>query len=294
MLSFEKKKVALKDEEIAYLDIGEGKPVLFIHGNFSSSVHYLPLIENLKDRYRCIALDLRGFGDSTYNHSFSSFYELAEDVVQFLDALGLDKLPVICWSAGGGTALTLAATHPDRVEKIFMLEAASHMGYPVYKKNADGSMRYGEAYESKEALSQDPIQVIPLLTAVATHNAAMMTQIWNATIYTVNKPSKEDNDIFIEETLKQRCLVDLDWSLASLNMSHVFTPYGKGDGNIDKVTCPITLTSADHDLTVPDWMVMQNKNALPQSKLVLFKNSGHSPVVDCLDDLTKEVEEFLK
>lgn len=294
MLTFEKKKIKLKNEELAYLDVGNGEPILFIHGNFSSSVHFLPVINKLKDNYRCIAPDLRGFGDSSYNHEFSSFYELAEDINEFLKALKLKNVPVICWSAGGGTALCLAATYADKVKSIFMLEAASHKGYPIFKKNIDGTAKYGEAYTSKAELAQDPIQVLPLLGAVATHNTVSMTNIWNATIYTVNKPSKEDNDVFIEETLKQRCLVDLDWSLASLNMSHVNNFYGMGDGNIDKVTCPVTLTIADHDLTVPDWMVMENKNALKQAKLVLFKNSGHSPVVDCLDELVSAIKEFLK
>ncbi|MBQ2909158.1 MAG: alpha/beta hydrolase, partial [Clostridia bacterium] len=62
-----KKTISIGNETIAYIDRGEGEVILMIHGNMSSSVHYLPLIEKLSPKFRCVALDLRGFGDSTYN-----------------------------------------------------------------------------------------------------------------------------------------------------------------------------------------------------------------------------------
>ena len=83
----EKKYIDIGKEVLAYLDEGQGDVVLMIHGNMSSSVHYEPLITRIKDRYRCVAVDLRGFGDSTYNHRFDTLEELADDVALFLEAL---------------------------------------------------------------------------------------------------------------------------------------------------------------------------------------------------------------
>ena len=83
----EKKFVNIGRETLAYLDEGQGEVVLMIHGNMSSSVHYEPLISRIKDRYRCIAVDLRGFGDSTYHDRFDSLAELAEDVNLLLEKL---------------------------------------------------------------------------------------------------------------------------------------------------------------------------------------------------------------
>ena len=76
----EKKFISIGNETIAYLDEGAGPVVLMVHGNMSSSVHYEPLISRIKDRFRCIAVDLRGFGDSTYNNRFDTLEELADDV----------------------------------------------------------------------------------------------------------------------------------------------------------------------------------------------------------------------
>ena len=83
----EKKFVSIGKETIAYLDEGQGDVVLMLHGNMSSSVHYGPLIERLQGSFRCIAPDLRGFGDSSYNNRFDTMDELAEDVKLLLDAL---------------------------------------------------------------------------------------------------------------------------------------------------------------------------------------------------------------
>ena len=120
-----------------------------------------------------------------------------------------------------------------------------------------------------------------------------MTAIWDATIYTVNKPTKEQNDYWMAETLKQRNLVDLDWALANLNMSDEFTPYGKGDGSIHNIKCPVALTMAEKDIVVPAYMVMDNYNALGSlATLLPYENCGHSPMVDCPDRLAADVVEF--
>lgn len=292
MLDFEKKHVKLKSEDYAYLDIGNGEPVLLIHGNMSSGVHYLPLIERLKDDYRCIALDLRGFGDSSYNERFDSMRELAEDVAEFMTALKLDSVPVVAWSAGGAVAFALAAAHPERVKKLFVIEGAGCQGYPIFKKKKDFTSDYGKAYASKDELAADPVQVSPMLVIIETKNAASMTSIWNNVIYTVNKPTTADNDVYMAETLKERCLVDLDWALATFNISNVNTAYTAGDNSVQNIVCPVALTMADKDVTVPDWMVMENVNAIKGGKLIPYKNCGHSPMIDCPDKLAEDVKEF--
>ena len=287
----EKKFISIGKEEIAYLDIGSGPVVIMVHGNMSSSVHYEPLISRIKDKYRCIALDLRGFGDSSYNNRFDTLEELADDVNLFTEALGIDSYYLVGWSNGGGVSLKLCAKYPEKVKKFFDIEGAGLKGYPVYKKENYKST--GEPYASKEEMATDPMQVAPVLAIFAKGDAAMMTSIWDATIYTVNKPTREQNDLWMSETLKQRNLVDLDWALATLNMSDEYTPYGKGDGSIKNVKCPVALTMAEKDVVVPDYMVLDNYNALGSlATLLPYENCGHSPMVDCTDRLADDVVKF--
>ena len=287
----EKKYISIGKETLAYLDKGEGDVVLMVHGNMSSSVHYEPLIDRICDKYRCVAVDLRGFGDSSYNDRFDSLEELADDVALFIDALGLGSVYLVGWSNGGGVSLKLCAKYPEKVKKFFDIEGAGLKGYPVFKKENFKST--GAPYSSKDEMGAAPIQVAPALACFEKGDAATMTAIWDATIYTVNKPTKEQNDYWMAETLKQRNLVDLDWALANLNMSDEFTPYGKGDGSIHNIKCPVALTMAEKDIVVPAYMVMDNYNALGSlATLLPYENCGHSPMVDCPDRLAADVVEF--
>ena len=287
----EKKFISIGTETLAYLDEGQGPVVVMVHGNMSSSVHYEPLITRIKDKYRCIAVDLRGFGDSSYNNRFDTLEELADDVAAFTDALGIDSFYLIGWSNGGGVSLRLCAKYPDKVKKFFDIEGAGLKGYPLYKK--ENYQSTGKPYANKEEMAGDPMQVAPVLGIFAKGDAAMMTAIWDATIYTVNKPTREQNDLWMSETLKQRNLVDLDWALATLNMSDEYTPYGKGDGSIKNIKCPVALTMAEKDIVVPDYMVLDNYNALGSlATLLPYENCGHSPMVDCPDKLAEDVCKF--
>ena len=287
----EKKYISIGKETLAYLDEGVGDVVLMIHGNMSSSVHYEPLISRIKDKYRCVAVDLRGFGDSSYNERFDTLEELADDVALFIDALELGSVYLVGWSNGGGVSLKLCAKYPEKVKKFFDIEGAGHKGYPVYQKENYKST--GKPYASKEDMAKDPIQVAPAIACFEKGDFATMTAIWDATIYTVNKPTREQNEYWMAETLKQRNLVDLDWALANLNMSDEYTPYGKGDGTIHNITCPVAFTTASKDIVVPDYMVMDNYNALSHLAILIpYENCGHSPMVDCPDRLAKDVVDF--
>ena len=287
----EKKTVDIGNEVLAYLDEGQGDVVLMIHGNMSSSIHYEPLISRIKDKYRCIAVDLRGFGDSSYNGRFDTLDELAEDVNLLLEKLGISSVYLVGWSNGGGVGLKLCALHPEKVKKFFDIEGASLKGYPLYVKD-EAFQSTGKPYENKDALALDPISVAPMIRVFEGKDAAMMSAVWDATIYTVNKPTREQSDLWISETLKQRNIVDLDWALATLNMSHEHTPYGKGDGSIQNVTCPVALTMGEKDVVVPDYMVLDNYNALADATLLPYENCGHSPMVDCPDRLAEDVLAF--
>ena len=287
----EKKTISIGKETLAYIDCGKGDVVLMIHGNMSSSVHFDELIERLKDSYRCVAVDLRGFGDSSYNNRFDSLEELADDVNLFLKALGIDSAYVVGWSNGGGVGLKLCAKYPEKVKKFFAIEGADHKGYPIFKKV--NFQPTGEPYESKDAMAMDPMQVGPVVAIFATGDSATMSGLWDMTIYTVGKPSPEQASRWMAETMKQRNIVDLDWALANFNMSDTATPYGMGDGTIKDVKCPVSLTTADRDVVVPNYMVMSNATALGDKATVInYTNCGHSPMVDCPDRLAEDVKAF--
>ena len=292
----EKRQIVLKNGEVIhYLEQGEGEQVfLLIHGNFSSSLHYSPLLKRIPKHIKVLTPDMRGFGDSSYYRRISSLAELAEDMYLFLMAKEVKKAHVIGWSLGGGVALELAAAHPDVVEKMVLINSTTHRGYPVFKKNEKGQMLLGQVYESADEMAKDPVQVVPLLEAQKTNNFAVMNWVFDKTIYTVGKPDPEDNQIWINESLKQKNLPDADWALANLNMSNQHNFYNAGTNNISKIKCQILHTWSKQDIVVPEYMVLENIKALEGlSTLIVYDQCGHSPLVDVPDQLARDVLNFL-
>lgn len=295
MLQLTKKTLTLPNgETLAYVEHGKGKNVLFlIHGNMSSGLHYLPLIERLQNDFRIIAPDMRGFGDSSYNHRFDSLNELAEDLAAFAHLLKLKHMVVAGWSTGGGVALSLAAHHPDLLQKIVLIDSMSYRGYPIFTKDAAGKPVLGSIYKSKDDLAKDPIQVAPAVAAMATKNFPFMSWLWDISIYSNKKPTPEQNKLFIDETLKQRNLVDIDWSIATFNMGEGSNLYTLGDNSIKKVHVPVLSFWGKKDYVVLEYMAKENIAALgDQARLVVFDNAGHSPLIDEPDALAEQIKAF--
>jgi pimeloyl-ACP methyl ester carboxylesterase len=291
----EKKYVVLNNgEKYAYFEQGKGnKYLLLVHGNVSSSIYFKPLLERLPEDIHVFAMDLRGFGDSSYEQPIDTLKDLADDIYLFMAKLDIPKADILGWSLGGGVVMEFAVKYKEKINKMILLNSASHKGYPVFKKDENNQMKIGEIYESKEAMAKDPVQVLPLLMAYQQENRDLLKTIYNMTIYTVNKPNEEDYDLYIEDTLKQRNLVDVDYALANLNMSNQSNLYSKGDNTVKDIDAETLIIWGTHDLTVPEQMVKDNVDAIPNNTLVKFDQCGHSPLVDKPDELTKTIIDFI-
>ncbi|MCU0493424.1 MAG: alpha/beta hydrolase [Chloroflexaceae bacterium] len=114
--------VNLPDARLAYLDEGNGPPLLLIHGfTGTGHNHFAPLFAQLKAEYRLLAPDLRGYGASQPpQRSFPpDFYGRdAADMAALLDALAPGPVTVLGFSDGAESALLLAAMRPDLVRGV--------------------------------------------------------------------------------------------------------------------------------------------------------------------------------
>lgn len=282
-------------EQYFYLDSQVGKEtIILLHGNMSSGVHYSPIFDTLAKNYRVIAPDLRGFGDSSYKTRITSLKDLADDILDFTNLLSIDTFYLGGWSTGGAIALSIAQKAPDKVKKLILIESASFRGYPIFKKDEKGAPIMGEYYDNIDDMAQDAVQVAPMVAVMETKNFAVMDAVWKQAIYTVNQPNEEDNTLYINETLKQRNLVDIDWALTTFNMSNFTNGVSLGDANIQEVTCPVLSLWSEKDVVVLEYMVDETVEALKDVQKIVLKNSGHSPLVDCPVELTNNILNFIK
>ncbi|MGI6787742.1 MAG: alpha/beta fold hydrolase [Acholeplasmataceae bacterium] len=295
-LTLNKQKIALPNgETLAYLEENpKGKEtVLLVHGNFSSSAHWLRMIENLKGKYHVLAPDLRGFGDSTYHQRIKSFKELADDLALFLKEKKVDQAHVFGWSLGGGVAMELAANHPAVVKKVVLIASTTHKGYPVFKKDAEGNQLVGECYASPEEMATDPVQVAPLLGIITTKNVDFMKQALSA--LAVKPLPDAELTLYASESVKQANLIDADWAISTLNMSHEDSHYSKGTDTIKNIKCPVLHLWGSKDIWLaPEYMTLDNYNAIrDNSKLIYYYDCGHMVFYDKSEESFNDIINFL-
>jgi pimeloyl-ACP methyl ester carboxylesterase len=114
--------VDLDGLKLHYLDWGgPGRPLIMLHG-FSGHAHtWDHTAAALYDDYRVLALDQRGHGDSDRASGYGS-RPMVNDLLGFLNRLGLERIVLMGLSMGGTVAYTFAAAHPDRVERLIVLD----------------------------------------------------------------------------------------------------------------------------------------------------------------------------
>lgn len=106
------------------IEIGDGTPLVLLHGSGPTALQFLPLLERLAG-VRAIAVDRPGFGLSDpIDRPSEDFREAAVDSVsRVLDGLGLTETALLGNSAGGTLGLWYALAHPDRVTRLVLLGA---------------------------------------------------------------------------------------------------------------------------------------------------------------------------
>ena len=122
---YERRRVAVIDSEMAYVDTGAGDPMVFLHGNPTSSYLWRNVIPHVEGLARCLAPDLLGMGESGKSPSGSyRFVDHARYLDAWFEALGLTaNVTLVGHDWGSALAFHWAHRHPDRVKGIAYMEA---------------------------------------------------------------------------------------------------------------------------------------------------------------------------
>ena len=107
--------------ELAYDDVGTGLPVLWIHGFPLHREFWAPQTNALLDYSRCIAPDLRGFGESTVSPPWT-MDQFADDLVALLDTVGVRQAVIAGLSMGGYVAFAMWRRHRERVRALVLAD----------------------------------------------------------------------------------------------------------------------------------------------------------------------------
>lgn len=117
--------IAVNDTVLHYREAGDGAPVIFLHAYLLNSHLWLDQLSGLSDVCRCIAVDLRGFGESApYTATYLDPYLYADDIISFIEALNIDEpVHLVGMSVGAFIGGLVYDKAPDKVASMTIISA---------------------------------------------------------------------------------------------------------------------------------------------------------------------------
>ncbi len=243
---------------------GEGKPpMLVLHGLLGSSRNWLSTGRDLAQHYHVIALDARNHGKSPHDPAMT-YDAMVGDIVAWMDARQMAQAVVVGHSMGGKTAMLLACRHPERVERLVVVDIAPK--------------DYSWAAHRGEFMAMNELDLISLKSRAEAEMRfeARVTNLGTRKFLATNLDRTEDDGW--RWTINLPVLTE---TLAVLEKNNL----GQGD-HYDGQTlfvvggCSRYAESGDHDLI---------RQHFPQVQIETIAESGHNPHMDSRETFVRLV-----
>ncbi|MCA6078389.1 alpha/beta fold hydrolase [Fulvivirga sedimenti] len=147
------------DMELNYKKLGEGKPLIILHGLFGTLDNWMTLGKSLAEHYQVYLVDQRNHGLSPHSDRFN-YDVMADDLAEFIEMHRIERPSIIGHSMGGKTAMTFALRHPDMWDHLVVVDIAPKV-YPVHHQQIIDALKslpvesITSRNEADEMLSRD-------------------------------------------------------------------------------------------------------------------------------------------
>jgi len=258
--------VSLGDLKIAYRETGEGSPVLFINGTGETGSTWNAQMRALYG-YRCVAIDNRDTGESSYVASSYTPADLAADAAGVIEALGMAPCNVVGFSLGGAAAQELAIARPELVRSIVLLSTwARSDGYFIAEmRNWQAIRRAHWDDEVSFLLALEPWLFSPATFAEVELRASIYA-MWLAETH-------QDPEGWIRQT---------EADIAHDTMDR-----------LDAVRAPALVIVGKDDICTPPRYADELRAALQDARLIRIPNAGHCAVFEQPEAVARAIREFL-
>jgi pimeloyl-ACP methyl ester carboxylesterase len=254
---------------VRYVRTGEGPPVVLLHGFASSIYSWSEIIPELARDHDVVAVDFPAFGGSEVPPQVSRA-EFPAVVIDLMDHLGIARASLVGNSMGGAVAATVAATRPERVHRLVLVDAAGF----IEKSKRPWLLRVAGNRAGNAVLERLPIR--RRLTVMA------LRQVFA-------DPSRITPEK-IDEYVAPLARPGVAAALASLLA-------GSGDSDFPqlarRVRAPTLVLWGDKDAWIPVAQADLFVAAIPGARKVILEGCGHVPQEECPDRVSRLVGEFL-
>ncbi len=259
--------------EIHYTDEGSGIPLVMIHGYGGSHRNFNKISALLKEDFRVIRVDLPGFGLSQFPESYknsTNLIQLYRDYMTFIfDTLQLDSVYLMGNSMGGWMAWETAVENADRVKKLTLMCSA---GYEMEKVSERAASLLKKRYVER----------------IFSRGMPMYFQEDGA-----RKCYYDESKINKQEVKNNNAL----WNTEG-NIQAAFLLAGSGEKAdttlIEKITCPTLIIWGKEDEIIPVEHAYKFQNAIKGSRLIVYENCGHIPMIENTEQTAKDFMAFAK
>jgi proline iminopeptidase len=269
----------INDHEVFYTTNGQGRPMLLMHGGSGlDHTYFRPWLDTLSDQVQLIYYDQLGQGRSTRPQSYEgiSIGTWADEADALRASLGLERIILLGHSYGGFIAQEYALRHGEHLDGLILCDTAPVVNYQ------DVIMANAQSRGTPEQVQA----VIAGLSAPVPDDASFQ-QLW-ATIlplyfntYDPTVGAKMD-----EATM---------YSAGAFNQGMgVCLPAFNVQSRLGEITVPVLVMTGRHDwITPPVQGAERLHTGLPNSKLVIFENSGHFPFIEEHDHFVNTVRDWV-
>jgi pimeloyl-ACP methyl ester carboxylesterase len=270
------RSIELHGARVNYVELGDGPPVVFVHGLSGCWQNWLENLPYFAERHRAIAVDLSGFGDSELPREEISIPGYGRFIDAFLGAIGLDRAALVGNSMGGFIGAETAIAHPSRVEKLVLVSAAGgprltdwNNARSAYLSRAARLLGplLAAAFARREHLVRRPALRKALLWKVAKHPDRLRPELCYEVASGAGKPGFFD---------ALQAIFDYDFR-----------------DRLPEISCPTLIVWGRDDEVVPVADAHEYERLIPNARKVIFEDTGHVPMLERPERFNRVVEEFL-
>ncbi len=274
--------MSLEDARIFYEVVGEGEPIVVVHGGPGLDHTYLqPGLDGLATRHSLIYYDQRGTGRSVaaLDESAINLERFVSDIEALRQTLGHDRITVLAHSFGALIGMEYAARHPESTRALILMNPVE----PGSRYAAERAERLRAATTPEDSTE---LAALTRSEGFRARDAATLSQVYRVRF----RPAMRDRERVSELVL------NLSEATAD-NGSEVARLLGASLGELDRwdnlaeISVPTLVLHGRHDL-MPEVVSREMAEAIPDARLVVLE-SGHFPYLEDPDGLLSAVTAFL-
>lgn len=249
---------AVGDDRLAYLEAGSGEAVLFMHSLGTSKETWAEQVRAFSERFRCIAADAPGHGESTHQRPIDGAW-IVDAHAGLLDALGIEAAHVVGVSMGGCWAIQMWRRYPACVRSLVLCDTFASMPDPE-----------GVFHGRVEALKHTDMATFGREYAAAVFKGAASDQTRRGVAEDIARCSKE-------------AYLQTAHACYSSNTEDVLATIG----------APALIVTGEHDDRIDPANSRHLAAAIPGARLVTIPHAGHLPQLDNPTAFDAALGEFL-